>query len=71
MNDVTLKGDIIIGDPCEMVKSGKDWQLCALGERMEKLGIKSFLFVEFSEDRPRKKVIEGKGSVNFRTVTEE
>ena len=45
-------GDIIIGDPCEMVKSEEDWQLCEWGERMEKLGIETFLFVEFEEDAP-------------------
>ena len=47
-----IKGTIIIGDPCEMVKSNEDWQLCHWGEHLEKLGLRDFLYVEFEEDCP-------------------
>jgi len=60
-NEVAFKGDILIGDPCEMVKSGKDWQLCAWGERMEALGIETFLYADFQEDCPN--VVDEQGNV--------
>ena len=56
-----ISGDIIIGDPCEMVCSEDDWQLCQWGNHMEKLGIKDFLYVEFEEDATT--IVDNKGSV--------
>lgn len=50
MKGVDFNGTIIIGDPCEMVTSGEDWQKCNWGEHMEKIGINHFLYVEFEED---------------------
>lgn len=45
-----FNGTIIIGDPCEMVKSEEDWQLSLYGEKMEKIGIKEYITIEFDED---------------------
>lgn len=60
-NSIRITGDIIIGDPMEMVKSEEDWQLCEYGERMDKLGIKDFLCAEGEEDVPA--VIDDKGNM--------
>lgn len=60
-NSIRITGDLIIGDPMEMVKSEEDWQLCEYGERMDKLGIKDFLCAEGEEDVPA--VIDDKGNM--------
>lgn len=60
-NSIRITGDIIIGDPMEMVKSEEDWQLCEYGERMDKLGIKDFLCAEGEEDVPA--VIDDNGNM--------
>lgn len=52
MKKVKFKGDIVIGDPCNIVKSDEDWALCEYGERMDKLGFTDFLCVEFPDDPP-------------------
>lgn len=60
-NRLEISGDIIIGDPCEMVSTEEDWQLCQWGEHMEKLGIDDFLSVEFEEDVP--KIVDDNGNI--------
>lgn len=60
-NRLEISGDIIIGDPCVMVSTDEDWQLCQWGERMEKLGIKDFLCAEFEEDNP--KIVDDNGNI--------
>ncbi len=52
MNKKSFKGTIIIGDPCEMVKSEEDWQLSKYGKKLNKLGFKKYLFIEFEEECP-------------------
>ncbi len=52
MNKKSFKGTIIIGDPCEMVKSEEDWQLSKYGKNLDKLGFKNYLFIEFEEECP-------------------
>lgn len=37
------KGTLIITDPCYIVKSDEDWHLCEFGERLDLLGIPTFL----------------------------
>ena len=60
-NRLKISGDIIIGDPCEMVSSEEDWQLCQWGKHMEKLGIKDFLYVDYEEATPT--VIDEDGNI--------
>ncbi len=36
-------GDIVITDPCYIVKNGEDWGLCDYGQAMDALGISAFL----------------------------
>ena len=55
-----VKGTIIIGDPCELVKSEEDWQLCKWGEHLEKIGLKNFLYIEFEEDAPN--IVDSNGN---------
>jgi|WetSurMetagenome_2_1015567.scaffolds.fasta_scaffold162348_3 hypothetical protein len=39
-----FNGDIIITDPCYIIRSGSDdWRTCGYGEQMEALGIKTYL----------------------------
>lgn len=44
-----FKGDIIITDPCYIIREGNkqiskdDWELCSYGDDMEKLGIKNYI----------------------------
>lgn len=54
-------GDIIIGDPCEMVKSEEDWELCEYGTHMDKLGINNYMCIEYEEDAPD--VIDNNGNI--------
>ncbi len=60
-NKLKINGDIIIGDPCEMVKSEEDWEICEYGSRMDKLGINNFMCVEYEEDAPD--VIDENGNI--------
>lgn len=50
MKRLIITGDIIIGDPCEMVCTEEDWQLCEWGEHMEKLGINNYLYIDFKDE---------------------
>ncbi len=36
-------GNIVITDPCYIVKNGEDWELCDYGQAMDALGISTFL----------------------------
>ena len=38
-----FKGDLIITDPCYIVKDEDDWELCNYGENLEKLEIKTYI----------------------------
>ncbi len=38
-----FNGDIIITDPCYVVKDDNDWDLCNYGENLEELNIRTFL----------------------------
>ncbi len=60
MEKVKFSGDIVIGDPCNIVNSEEDWQLCRYGKRMDKLGFTNFLYIEFPEDSPT--VVDGKNN---------
>lgn len=40
---MNFSGDIIIIDPCNVVKNDDDWQLCGFGEDMSKLGFGNYL----------------------------
>ena len=51
-NQIEFNGDIIIGDPCEMVTSEQDWEICEYGEHFERLGIEKFLWFEYDECEP-------------------
>lgn len=62
-----FSGTIIIGDPCEMVKSEEDWQLSEYGEKFDKLGIKNYLWIESEEDSPIVKDVNGKDLGSFCT----
>lgn len=44
-----FKGDILITDPCYIVKDEAAWDLCQYGEEMQKVGMKTFL-TAFTED---------------------
>lgn len=52
MKKVKFNGDIVIGDPCNIVVSDEDWNLCQFGERMDKLGFTDYLYIEFPEESP-------------------
>lgn len=49
-----FKGDIIITDPMYIVKSEEDWHLCEYGEKLEELGIFTYITAgngdEFASD---------------------
>lgn len=60
-NRLEICGDIIIGDPCEMVNSEEDWELCEYGSHMERLGIIDFLCTDFEEDCPE--IIDNNGNI--------
>ena len=38
-----FKGDLIITDPCYIVKSNDDWDICNYGENLKKLKIKTYI----------------------------
>ena len=38
-----FKGDLIITDPCYIVKDEDDWELCDYGEKLENLKIKTYI----------------------------
>ena len=58
---IVISGDIIIGDPCEMVKSEEDWQACEWGEHLENIGFKNYICAEMEEECPN--VIDGNGKM--------
>lgn len=45
-----FKGDIIILDPANVVKSEEDWQLCKWGEDMHKLGFENFMSFDTGDE---------------------
>ena len=53
IKSLEFKGTIIIGDPCEMVKSEDDWDKTMYGEKMDMIGFKNYISFEFEEDSPK------------------
>ncbi|MDE7300952.1 MAG: hypothetical protein K2N47_02155 [Clostridia bacterium] len=51
-NDKSFNGTIIIGDPCEIVKSDEDWQLCEYGKHLDRLGFTDYLYIVSDEVAP-------------------
>ncbi len=52
IHEVSFGGTIIIGDPCNMVKSEEDWYATEFGADFSPLGINRFLSFEMEEDCP-------------------
>lgn len=45
-----FKGDIIIIDPCNVVRSDEDWQLCKWGADMAALGVCQALYIDAGDE---------------------
>jgi len=44
IKEIELKGDIIITDPCYIIKDNtNDWELCQYGKEMQLLGLKNWI----------------------------
>ena len=51
-NGKSFNGTIIIGDPCEIVKSEEDWRLCEYGKHLDRLGFTDYLYIVSDEVAP-------------------
>lgn len=54
-------GDIVITDPCYIVKNSADWSDCGYGQALDALGISTFL------STGEEWAITGEGNISFRT----
>lgn len=45
-----FNGDIIIIDPCNVVKSEDDWEKCRYGEEMSLLGFSNYLYIDAGDE---------------------
>ena len=60
-------GDIILIDPCSVVKSNSDWHTCEFGANMSALGFTDFVYADAGSDS-RIRIIDTDRRENIGTV---